>query len=120
MIKTVIIFCCLLTARSVSADTLNTENLKVYGRALANYQLCAQIAAESGDKAMRSYYADMFNDRSAQIKAYPENLSAVIYQEVKCSEEQLAKIDRQSMGLLCLSRFDLLSRKMQENKLAGK
>jgi len=120
VLKTVIIFCCLLTARAASADTLNTENLKVYGRALANYQLCTQIAGELGDKIMLSYYAEMFNDRSAEINAYPERLSAFIYQEFKRSEEQLAKIDRQSMGLLCLSRFDLLSRKMQEKKLAGK
>lgn len=115
-----IIFCCLLIARSASAEALNTENLKVYGRALANYQLCAQIAAESGDKTMHSYYMEMFNDNSVEINAYPKSLSAVIYHELKRSSAQLAKIDRQSMGKFCASRFDPLSRKMQEKKLAGK
>jgi len=120
VIKTVIIFCCLLTACAASAETLNTENLKVYGRALANYQLCAQIAAESADKTMHSYYAEMFNDSSTEINAYPKSQSAIIYHEFTRSAAQLVKIDRRSMGKLCLSRFDLLSRKMQEKKSAGK
>ena len=34
--------------------------------------------------------------------------------------DKLGKIDKQSMGQLCLSRFDLLSRKMQEKKLMDK
>ena len=67
---------------------------------------------------MHSYYADMFNDSSAEINAYPKSQSAVVYHELTRSSQQLAKINRQTMGQLCLSRFDLLSRKMQEKKIS--
>ena len=120
MIKRILIFCCLLNISLSFADTSSDESLQVYGRALANYQVCAQIAAELGDKTMHSYYSEMFNDSSAEINAYPKSLSAIIFNEFHRSADKLAQIDKQSMGQLCLSRFDLLSRKMQEKKLAAK
>ena len=101
----------------LSAAPLSDENLKVYGRALANYQVCARIAADLDDKTMLSYYSEMFNDSSVEINTYPKYLSKIVIKEFNRSVDKLSKIDEQSMGQLCLSRFDSLSRKMQKKKL---
>jgi hypothetical protein len=120
LLKRIIIFCCLLNISVASAETLSGQNLKLYGRALANYQVCARIAASLGDKTMHSYYAEMFNDSSAEINTYPKSLSYIVIKEFNLSVDKLSKINKQNMGKLCLSRFDSLSRKMQEKKLSAK
>ena len=120
MIKRLILFYCLANTCLSFAEPLNDENLKIYGRSLANYQVCAQIAGELDDKAMRSYYSEMFTDSYAEIKAYSQELFQIIVKEFDRSVDKLAEIDKQSMATLCSSRFDALSRKMLEKKLAGK
>lgn len=102
-----------------SAEILSDQNLKTDGRALANYQVCAQIADLIGDKAMHSYYAEMFNDSWAVINTYSKNQSYIVIQEFDLTLDKLGKINKQNMEQLCLSRFDPLSRKVLEKKLSA-
>lgn len=103
----------------MSAAPLSDESLKVSGRALANYQVCAQIAADLDDKTMLSYYSEMFNDSSVEINTYPKDLAHIVIKEFNSSVDRLSKIDKRSMVMLCLNRFDSLTRKMQEKKLSA-
>jgi hypothetical protein len=69
---------------------------------------------------MVSYYSEMFADSSAEVNRYSEKQSEIVVKEFKRSVNKLVKINKQVMGQLCLSRFDPITRKMQENKLAGR
>jgi len=102
------------------ANVLSDEEVKILGRSLANYQICAAISVEMGDPVMLSYYSDMYNDGLLKRNTYPKNKLEMVIAEQQSSATKLAGIDRKSLGELCLSRFELLSRKMQKNKLAGK
>lgn len=113
MAKNVIIFCFLLTTCLSFATTLNESDVKIVGRALANYQVCSEIAEDQGDKVMHSYYSEMFNDSAAEIRTYPLHLVDIIYREFSDSVDRLKQIDKQGMKQFCLSRFGELSRKMQ-------
>ncbi|WP_019613002.1 hypothetical protein [Psychromonas ossibalaenae] len=104
----------------LAAATVNEQDLKILGRALANYQLCSDISVELDDKAMFNYYSEMYKYSLLQVSTYSHNDAEIVSEEQQRSMLKLAKIDRKSLGGLCLSRFDLLSRKMQENKLAAK
>ncbi len=106
---------------STSAAGANTDlELKTLGRSLANYRLCSDISVELDDKAMFNYYSEMYNDGLLKVAAYSQSGAEMVNKELQMSALKLAKIDRASLGGLCLSRFDLLSRKMQENKLVEK
>lgn len=102
------------------AEPFSDAQLKTLGRSLANYKACSDIAAEMGDSVMFSYYSEMYNDSLLKRQNHPKNLSDIVAIEQQKSAIKLAKIDRVNLGKLCLSRFDLLSRKMQENKLMDK
>lgn len=102
------------------ANVLSDEEVKLLGRSLANYQICGDISVEMGDPVMLSYYRDMYNDGLLKRNTYPKNKLEMVIAEQQNSATKLARIDRKSLEELCLSRFDLLSRKIQENKLAGK
>jgi hypothetical protein len=114
----VFIICCLINSCFSFADPLTDNSLKVAGRALANYQVCEQLAADINDKAMVSYYSQMFADSSAKINRFTEKQSEFVIQEFKRSVNKLLKINTRVMTQLCLRRFDPLTRKMQEKKLA--
>ncbi|WP_028864234.1 hypothetical protein [Psychromonas aquimarina] len=115
-----LIFVLLFNAQLLSAAAAAEQDLKILGRSLANYQLCSDISVELDDKAMFNYYSEMYNDSVLELKAYSTAQVKTVTAEQYWSVFKLAAVDRKSVGLLCLSRFDLLSRKMQENKLAGK
>lgn len=103
-----------------SAKAFSDEELKTVGRALANYQVCSDISSDMGDSVMLSYYSEMYNDSLRESETYQKTQSDIVFNEQRSSTVKLAKLDRKNLGELCLSRFDLLSRKMQENKLVGK
>lgn len=115
-----IIFFLLFYISISSAKTFSDEELKIAGRALANYQVCSEISSEMGDSVMLSYYSEMYSDSLRESKNHPKIQSDIVFNEQQSSTIKLAKLDRKNLGELCLSRFDPLSRKMQENKLAGK
>ena len=99
----------------LSLSTVASEkDLKLTGRSLANYQLCAEISKQLGDTKMEHYYSEMFNDTVLEVRYYPLNESEIIFKEELKSRAKLAKIDTRNMQSLCLNRFDFLSRKMQK------
>jgi hypothetical protein len=120
VIKKVILFCFLANSCLAFAEPLNDKSLQLSGGALANYQICSQIALELGDKTMYSYYSEMFNDRSVEITHYPQKKSQIAFLEFNKSVVKLANIALPAMTMICLKRLDLLTRKMQEKKLASK
>ncbi len=119
MKKIMAIFLLFYISTSV-AEAITDHELKIVGRSLANYELCSDISSELEDKAMFHYYREMYNDSLRDIKAYQTIQREIIINEQQKSAIKLAKIDRKNFGEFCLSRFDLLSRKMQEKKLVGK
>ena len=120
MAKKLLLVCCLLNSEALLAQPLTAEKLMVSGRALANYQTCSQLAQELGDSAMYGYYSDMFHDSAAIINRYPESQSKIVYGEFTRSMIKFKRLNKMRLGAFCSSRFSLLSRKMQERKLAGK
>lgn len=93
------------------------ESLKVQGRALANYQICTEVAQSMGDLVMASYYAAMFDDSLVAIEKTSKKDSIIIFDEFQRSLDKLSEFAKQSMGKLCLSRFDPLARKIHKDKL---
>ena len=106
---------CFLCAR---CKTLSAQDLKITGRALANYQLCTDAAKKHKDPAMFNYYHDMYNDRLRAGKLFYIGQVQVIFTEQQKTAVKLAQIDKNSIRLLCISRFEDLSRKMHEQKTA--
>lgn len=96
------------------SSVASEKDLKLIGRSLANYQVCAEIGKQSGDTKMDHYYSEMFNDTVLEVRYYPLNESEIIFKEELKSRAKLKKIDLKNMQSLCLNRFDLLSRKMQK------
>ncbi|MFT6927418.1 MAG: hypothetical protein ACJAZP_003052 [Psychromonas sp.] len=109
----------LLISLSVNAKPLSDQQLKLTGRALANYQLCSDVAEDRNDPAMFHYYNDMYNDSLRAGKLLYIGGVQVIFTEQQKTAIKLDQIDKDSITLLCLSRFDGLSRKMQEQKMAA-
>lgn len=101
----------------VVALPVKTQTLQISGQKLANYYTCSLVAKKVGDKAMRNYYFEMYTDASEEIKSYPKDQSAKIQQQYKFGLSKLGKFSQDSMATFCSSRFDSLSRKMQEKKL---
>jgi len=116
--KILILTVFLLVSLALDAKPLSDQDLKITGRALANYQLCADSAKKRNDPAMFHYYNDMYNDSLRAGKLFYIGQVEVIFAEQQKTAIELAQIDKDSLTLLCLSRFDALSRKMQEQKLS--
>lgn len=108
----------LLFSSLVLADI--KSELKGTGKQLANYQACAKVAKNINDPALFHYYNDMFEDSAEAIRFYPLNHSEIVFKAFFQGKILLAELDSTSFASLCLSRFDSLSRKMQEAKLASK
>ncbi|HEY5715274.1 MAG TPA: hypothetical protein VIS54_02580 [Psychromonas sp.] len=112
LLITVFLFVSLLA----DAKPLSDQQLKITGRALANYQLCANVAQNRKDPAMFNYYRGMYlGSLQAGRMLYIRQVQ-VIFDEQKKTAVKLAQIDKKSITSLCISRFDALSRKMQEQK----
>lgn len=109
----------LLLFSSFVVAELKSE-LQATGKQLANYQACAKVAQNINDPALFHYYNDMFEDSAAAIRFYPLNHSEIVFKAFFQGKTLLTKLDSASFTSLCLSRFDALSRKMQEAKLAPK
>jgi hypothetical protein len=107
----------LLVSLGLSAQPLSDQPLKITGRALANYQICTEVAQNRKDSAMFHYYRDMYNDSLRAGKLLSIGQVQVIFAEQQKTAIKLAQIDKNSITLLCLSRFDDLSRRMQEPKI---
>jgi hypothetical protein len=116
--KILILTVFLFFSLAVDAQPLNDQQLKITGRALANYQLCADVAKTAQDQAMFNYYRDMYNDSLSAGKLLHIWQVQIIFNEQQKTANQLAQIDKEDMTQLCLSRFDALSRKMQEQKIS--
>ena len=86
--------------------------LNEQGRALANYQVCSQIATNVNDEAMLNYYLKMFNDSQLSALTLPSQELERVYFAWQKSEQVLLSLDKGSLLKICLSRFDLLSREM--------
>jgi hypothetical protein len=119
VLKRSLLFYCLFNSGFAIAAPAANEDLQLSGRALANYQVCTQMAEDMGDNVMHSYYAEMFADGSAELNGYSPKQQQIAINEFNRSVQKLGKINKQAMGQLCLSRFDTLSRKMQEKKLSA-
>ena len=111
---------CFLTHACISfATPVSNKSLQLSGRALANYQMCAQIAENIGDKTMHNYYFEMFKDSTAANRHYSQQQLQIISLEFNKSIVKLANIDQAIMAIICSKRFDPLTRKMQEKKLTS-
>ncbi|ABM04095.1 hypothetical protein Ping_2358 [Psychromonas ingrahamii 37] len=104
----------LLFSLALNAQPLSDQDLKIMGRALANYQLCADVAKKQKDPAMFNYYNDMYNDSLRDGKLFYIGQVQLIFSEQQKTAIKLTQIDKESIKGLCISRFDDLSRKMQE------
>lgn len=105
----------LLISLILPLSSVATEkDLQLTGRSLANYQICAQIGKQLDDSALHEYYRGMFNDTVLQVRYYPLNEVETVFKEELKSKDKLVKIAPKNMQLICLKRFDALSRKMQE------
>lgn len=118
--KILILTVFLLVSLALDAKPLSEQDLKITGRALANYQLCADVAKNRKDSAMFNYYSDMYNDSLRAGKLFYIGQVYIIFSEQKKTAIKLAQIDKDNLRLLCISRFDTLSRQMQEQKMAEK
>ncbi|MFT7053087.1 MAG: hypothetical protein ACJAU1_000639 [Psychromonas sp.] len=107
----------MLVSLALDAKPLSDQDLKITGRALANYQLCADVAKNGKDPAMFNYYSDMYNDSLRAGRLLYIGQVQVIFSEQKKTAIKLAQMNRGSIEQLCISRFDDLSRKMQEQKI---
>jgi len=116
--KILILAVSLLASLALDAKPLSDPDLKITGRALANYQFCANLAKNIEDPAMFNYYNDMYNDSLRAGKHFYIGQVQVIFSEQQKAAIKLAQIDKGSLRLLCISRFDALSRKMQDQKLS--
>ncbi|MCG6199873.1 hypothetical protein [Psychromonas antarctica] len=104
----------------ILASAVTDDELKTIGQTLANYHMCSKLSLEMGDKAMLNYYSEMYDDSLLKAQDYQEGQLDIVIVEEKIGMAKLAKIDPENLGQFCLIRFDLLSRKMQEKKLAPK
>ncbi|WP_372880541.1 hypothetical protein [Psychromonas sp.] len=111
------IFVFLFTSFLAQAKQVSDEQLKITGRALANYQICANVAQRHQDQAMFNYYSDIHFDSLQAGKMLSIRQVQIIFDEQQQTAVKLAAIDKSSLTGLCISRFDALSRKMQEQKL---
>jgi len=118
--KILILTVFLLFSLALDAKPLSDLDLKITGRALANYQICTDVAKNLQDPAMFNYYNDMYKDSLDAGKLFQIGEVQVIFAEQQKTAIKLAQIDKDSIKLLCISRFDPLSRKMQEQKIAEK
>ena len=105
---------------AVSAEQVTDEQLKTSGRALANYQLCSNVADKRNDQAMFNYYSEMYSDSLQASKMFYIWQVQVIIDLQQETAMKLAAINKNSFAQLCISRFDDLSRKMQEQKIRKK
>ncbi|WP_354624629.1 hypothetical protein [Psychromonas sp. MME2] len=115
--KLIFAFLLFLSLLSNNVHALANVDLQEDGRQLANYQACAAVAKRINDLALQHYYEEMFEDSASDIRYYPLNESEVVYRTFFKSVKLLKKVAPASMEAICLSRFDALSRKMQEKKL---
>jgi len=115
-ILTIIVF--LFISVALQAKQIRDQQLKITGRALANYQLCTDVAEQRKDPAMINYYSEMYADSLRASKMLYIWQVQVIFDEQKKTAIKLTEIDKNSIALLCISRFDDLSRKMQEQKIS--
>ncbi|MEH6454086.1 MAG: hypothetical protein V7782_13715 [Psychromonas sp.] len=106
-----------LNNKEVNAEINNNDDLKTSGRALANYQLCADIATSIKDKSMFLYYNEMYRYSLLESKMLPIWQVQVIFEAQQQSKFKLLKLDRNSFEVLCLSRFDELTRKIYDTKI---
>ena len=111
------IFVFLFAYSLAQAEQSRDEQLKMTGRALANYQLCANIAQQRKDPAMFNYYSEMYFDTIQAGKMLPIWQVQIIFDVQQKTAIKLITIDKSSLAQLCISRFDALSRKMQEKKI---
>ncbi len=117
-IFTIVVF--IFTAFQAVAAQSSDEQLKITGRALANYQFCKNAAQKSHDPAMFNYYNEMYFDSLQAGRVLPIRQVQIIFDEQKKTAVKLVAIDERSLTELCIRRFDALSRKMQEQKLTEK
>ena len=117
MLRTVLFFFCVMTSHILFAQSLDIDDLKSQGRALANYQTCAELAKDSQDKIMQSYYSDMYADMSLKVERYPAPKSAIVNNAYQLSLVEFTKLNRKNLAVFCGSRLDDLTRKMQAKKL---
>ena len=94
------------------------EELQETGRQLANYQACSEVAENINDLALYRYFDSMFEDAASDVRFYPLNESEIVFRAFFKSTHLLKKIDSANLASLCLSRFDRLSRQMQDAKIA--
>lgn len=118
--KILILTVFLFVSLALNAKTLSDQQLKITGRALANYQLCADVAKTRQDQAMFNYYRDMYKDSLRAGKLFQIWEVHIIFDEQQKAAMKLAQLDKEAIAQLCLSRFDALSRKMQEQKIRAK
>ena len=86
------------------------------GRALANYQICSEVSISIKDDLMFQYYQKMFNDISASLLSINDKDVKQVYLAWNQSEEVLVNLNLEVLEIMCLSRFDELSRKMLNKK----
>ena len=82
------------------------------GRALANYQACSEVSLSIKDDLMFQYYQKMYNDISVSLLSVNDKDVKLVYLAWSQSENVLANLNLETLKIICLSRFDELSRKM--------
>ncbi|MCP4323491.1 MAG: hypothetical protein GY951_08465 [Psychromonas sp.] len=82
------------------------------GRALANYQACSEVSISIKDDLMFKYYQGMFNDISISLLTNNDKDVKQAYLAWNKSENVLLNLNLETLKIICLSRFDELSRKM--------
>jgi len=90
------------------------------GRALANYQACSEVSISIKDELMFQYYQKMFNDISISLLSLNEKGVKQVYLAWNESEEVLGSLNLETLEIMCLSRFDELSRTMLKNSNSSK
>ena len=111
------IFIFLFISWQINATQISAQQLKITGRALANYQLCTNVAERRHDQAMFNYYTEMYFDSLQAGKMLTIWQVQVIFDEQQTTASKLAEIDKEDITQLCISRFDRLSRRIQEQKI---
>lgn len=110
MIKYLIILIIITPVFFINAANFSEADLKVKGRAIANYDICKVLANQYSDLVMAYYYADMLQDGLAEIETYTSLQHQVIERERTKGIVTLSKIKSASMNRLCQNRFDPVSR----------
>lgn len=99
---------------SHSLTWANNRDVDELGRSLANYQACSAISLEIDDRKMFFYYQEMFNDTRFSILSFDVKSVKQVYSAWGNSEKTLLKLARKNLQVVCLQRFDVLSRKMMD------